>query len=343
MKPLLKYFLVAFLSISSGIAFAYPLYYIGYVEPLNWITEGPKPELSLDVVYANYTLQPFNSNLPIPSWYNTTREGQPTFLTFDIVVNVTNYSNRTALINSLSLVTCNSTVGFLSMFQNCTSNKGIVKGLWFDGEWLDKSWVPSSNGVPGHWREGVNIERSWVNGTLTSVSAYINGTWVDGTDRVRLLEKDSIMPMSELAVMTELIARGEIRFFNPRSWQPGDEMGGYSVTNVNLNEGFNNRWETEQSRLIMFSGILPISARSLPEVVERLNSNITIVSVQADTELQDSNFNGVHTNTHDVPIVYDRISLTTLNNSRIYNAVLDSNQTFNLDSYGVEAFIEPRN
>jgi hypothetical protein len=229
------------------------------------------------------------------------------------------------------------------MFQNCTSNKGIVKGLWFDGEWLDKSWVPSSNGVPGHWREGVNIERSWVNGTLTSVSAYINGTWVDGTDRVRLLEKDSIMPMSELAVMTELIARGEIRFFNPRSWQPGDEMGGYSVTNVNLNEGFNNRWETEQSRLIMFSGILPISARSLPEVVERLNSNITIVSVQADTELQDSNFNGVHTNTHDVPIVYDRISLTTLNNSRIYNAVLDSNQTFNLDSYGVEAFIEPRN
>jgi hypothetical protein len=119
-------------------------------------------------------------------------------------------------------------------------------------------------------------------------------------------------------------------------------MGGYSVTNVNLNDGFNNQWLPGQSRLIMFRGILPISSMTLPDVVARLNSPVTIVTVQADTELQDSNFNGVHTNTHDVPIVYDRISLTTLNSSRIYNAVLESNQTFNLDSYGVEAFIEPR-
>jgi hypothetical protein len=342
MRTLIKYLLVAFLSISSGVAFAYPLYYLGYVEPLNRITEGPKPELSLDVVYANYTLQPSNSSLTLPSWYNTTRDGQPTVLTFDMVVNVTNYSNRTALIKKLSLVTCNSTVGFLSIFQNCTSNKGIVEGLWFDGEWLDISWVPSSNGVPGHWREGVTIERSWVNGTLTSVSAYINGTWVNGTDRIRLLEKDTIMPMSELSVMTELIARGEIRFFNPRRWQPGNEMAGYSVTNVNLNDGFNNQWGTGQSRLIMFRGILPISSRSLPDVIARLNSNITIVSVQADTELQDSNFNGVHTNTHDLPIVYDRISLTTVNGSRIYDAILASTITFKLDSFGVEAFIEPR-
>jgi hypothetical protein len=332
---------VGLLSVSSGIAFAYPLYYVGYVEPFNRFVEGPKPQLKLDLVYANYTLQPSNSSLPVPSWYNTTRDGQPTFLTFDMVMNVTNYSNRTALINKLMLCTANSTVGFLSIFQNCTSNKGIVEGIWLDNKWLNVSWVPSSNGVPGHWREGVTVERSWVNGTLTSVSAYINGTWLNGTDRVRLLEKDTIMPMSELTIMMHTIANGEINFFNPSRWQPSDEQGLFSVTNVNLNDGFNNRWETGQSRLIMFRGILPIRPKALPEIVERLNSNITIVSIQADTELQDSYFNGIQTVTNDLPIAYHRIGLTTAENSRIYNIALASNQTFKLDSYGVEAFIQP--
>ena len=119
-------------------------------------------------------------------------------------------------------------------------------------------------------------------------------------------------------------------------------MGLYSVTNVNLNDGFNNRWETGQSRLIMFRGILPIRSEDLPEIVARLNSNKTIVRVQADTAFQDSNFNGVHTVTNDLPIFYDRISLTTVENSRMYNTVLASNQTFKLDSFGVEAFIVPR-
>ncbi|MGD6853190.1 MAG: hypothetical protein ACQCN6_14110 [Candidatus Bathyarchaeia archaeon] len=342
MRTELKYFLAAFLSISSGIAFAYPLYYVGYVEPLNRVPEGPKPDLKLDLVYANFTLQPSNSNLPIPTWYDTSRDGQPDFLMFDMVVNVTNYSNRTALINQLSLCACNSTVSFLSIFQNCTSSKGTVEGVWLDGKWLNVSWVPSSNGVQGHWREGVTIERSFVNGTLTSVSMDINGSWVDVTDRVRLLEKHTIMPMSECPVLTDIIGSGEIRFFNPRHWQPSAEMPLYSVTNVNLDDGFNNHWEVGQSRLLMLRGVLPISSTSLPDLVERLNSNITLVHIQADTEFQDPTFNGVHTNTHNLENVLDTINLTTEENCRIYNNVLASNQVFELDSYGVEAFIEPR-
>jgi hypothetical protein len=346
MRTLIKYFLVAFLSISSGIAFAYPLYYIGYVEPLNRIIEGPKPELKMDIVYANFTTQPYTSNLPIPSWYNTTIYGQPDFLSFDMVVNVTNYSNRTALINQLNLCAGNSKTGFLNIFQNNTDNKGIVEGVWLDGKWLNISWVPPSDNIPGHWREGVPIERSWVNGTLTSVSIYLNGTWVNVTDRVRLLEKDTIMPMSELSIMTELIARGEIRFFNPPGWQPSEELPLFSVTNVNLDDGFSNRWLSGQSRLILLRGILPIPSVSpydtLPTIIARLNSNATIISIQANTELQNPNFNGVYTDTHDYHTVYNTISLTTVGNSRIYNKALADNQTFELDSFGVEVFIKPR-
>jgi hypothetical protein len=341
MRTELKYFLAAFLSISSGIAFAYPLYYMGYVEPLNRVPEGPKPNLKLDVVYANFTLQPSNSSLPIPTWYDTSRDGSPDFLSFDVVVNVTNYSNRTALIDQLSLCTGNSTVSFQSLFQRSSSN-GTVEGVWLDGKWLNVSWVPSSNGIPAHWREGVTVERTFVNGTLTSVSMDVNGSWVDVTDRVRLLEKDTIMPMSGNPVMTDIIASGEIRFFNPSQWQPSEELPLYSVTNVNLDDGFSNQWEAGQSRLMVFQGVLPISSRLVPDIVERLNSDLTIVRIQAGTKFQDSDFNGVHMNTHKLETVHDTISLTMEGTSRIYNPVLTSNQMFKLDSYGVEVFIEPR-
>jgi hypothetical protein len=305
------------------------------------VPEGPKPDLKLDLVYANFTIQHSNSNIPIPTWYDTSRDGQPNFLSFNIVVNVTNNSNRTALISQLSLCTGNSTVSFLSLFQRSSSN-GTVEGVWFDGKWLNVSWVPSSNGIPGHWREGVTVGRTFVNGTLTAVSMDINGSWVDVTDRVRLLEKDTIMPMSDSIFMTDFIAGGEIRFFNPRQWHPSEEMPPYSVTNVNLDDGFSNCWETGQSRLLMLNGVLPISSKSIPDIVGLLNSTITIVRIQADTEFQDPDFDGVHTNTHTIATVHDTISLTTEETSRIYNTALSSNQVFKLDSYGVEAFIEPR-
>jgi hypothetical protein len=342
---MIKYFAVAFLSLISGIAFAIPLFYTGYVEPLNPMPDGPKPQISLDIVYANFSLQSYNPNTPIPEWYNESYDGrmsagEPDFLLFDIVANITNYSNRTALISQLSFCVSNSS----NIFNWTRSTvKGSVEGLWLDGKWINVTWIPQNGVIAGHWREGVNIERTFVQGNLTEVRMSENGSWVDVTSRVRLLEKDTIMPMSNLTMMTDIIARGEIRFFDPRNWQPSTNMGEYSVTNVDLTDGFDNRWLPDQSRLIMLRGILPISLQSTQDIIERLNSNLTLVRVQAANQFEDTYFNGVKHGTSQITTIIDPITLGTApDNSRIYNEVLAENQAFELDSFQTEAFIKPR-
>jgi hypothetical protein len=151
------------------------------------------------------------------------------------------------------------------------------------------------------------------------------------------------MPMSNLTMMTDIIARGEIRFFDPRNWQPSTNMGEYSVTNVDLTDGFDNRWLPDQSRLIMLRGILPISLHSTQDIIERLNSNLTLVRVQAANQFEDTYFNGVKHGTSQITTIIDPITLGTApDNSRIYNKVLAENQAFELDSFQTEAFIKPR-
>ena len=344
---MIKYFAVAFLSLISGIAFATPLFYTGYVEPLNPMPDGPKPQINLDIVYANFSLQPYNPNTPIPEWYNESYNGrmsggEPDFLLFDIVANITNYSNRTALISQLSFCVSNASTSFASIFKRSSVN-GTVEGLWLDGKWMNVTWIPQNGVIPAHWREGVCIERTFVMGNLTEVQMSINGSLVDVTNRVRLLENDTIMPMSDSIVMTEIIARGEIRFFDPKSWQPSIYMGYYSITNVNLTDGFDNRWQPGQSRLIMLRGILPISSQLTQDIIERLNSNLTLVRVQAANQFEDTYFNGVKHGTSQITTIIDPITLgTASDNSRVYNKVLAENQVFKLDCFQTEAFVEPR-
>jgi hypothetical protein len=344
LNTMIKYLAVAFLSLISGIAFAYPLFYTGYVEPLNTMPDGPKPQISLDVVYANFSLQGYNPNIPIPEWYNEsyygrTDSGKPSFLYFDIVTNITNYSNRTALITQLSFCVSNSS----SIFNWSRSIvNGSVEGLWLDGKWINVTWIPQNGVIPAHWREGVDIERTFVQGNLTEVRMSENGSWVDVTNRVSLLEKDTVMPMSNLTMMTDIIARGQISFFDPRSWQPETEMADYSVTNVNLADGFDNCWLPDQSRLIMLRGILPIGSQ-YQDIVERLNSNLTLVRVQASNQFENPYFSGVLHGTGQITTVLSPITLgTPPDNSRVYNKVLAENQMFQLDSFQTEAFIKPR-
>ena len=287
----------------------------------------------------------YEANLSLPEWYNITRDGQPSMLLFDIVMNITNYSSKTALIDYLSLCIGNRTTDFNSIFQQSSLN-GTVEGLWLDGKWVNVTWVPSRDNVPAHLREGVDIARTFTNGTLSYVGMSINGSWTDVTGRVRLLEKDTVEPMSDAIVMTDLIARDEIRFFNPHNWQPSAEMGGYSVTNVDLTSGFSDRWSANQSRLIELKGILPLSTKhsgsTAKDVLERLNSNLTLVRIQASTKFEDSLLNGVYVNTNTMITILNTIQLKSQGVSRKYNSILRDNQVFQPDQFGVEVFIKAR-
>ncbi len=335
MHSAIKYILVAILSLSSGIAFAYPLYYSGYVEPFHRVPEGPKPDFSMDVVYANFTLQPYDSNTSIPKWYNVTSWGQPSELTFYVVMNVTNNSNQTAVVDQFDLCVCNSTRSASSFFQNVTTG-GTTEGLWLDGKWVNVTWVPEKNNVPAHFRQGVEIRRNFTMGNLTVVSMMINGTWVNVTDRVKLLDKDTIMPMSDAPMQTEIIARGEIRIFTQHS---NFLMPGYSVTYVDALSGFSNQWSSGQSRLILMKGdlpIMPFTRPFSPQVLQYLNSNITLAFMQASVKFPNNLYN-----THTFKNVNDWIHLeSTSEDTWQYNAELLNSYVFQ-SGPGVEVFLKP--
>ena len=344
MNYLLKFMLVGLLSLLSGIAFAYPLYYNGViVVPLNRTPEGPKPDLIMDLNYANFTLQPHNPNTPLPDWYNISQRGEPSMLSFQLVMNVTNNSNQTAIVDMFSLCAGNRTISGSAFFERVDDEKSTVEGVWLDGKWVNITWIPPQNNIPGYWREGVDLERSFVHGKLTSVSMSINGSYVDVTERVRLADKDIIMPMGDSNVMFDIIARGEINFFNPQKWDPSAELPFYSVTNVDLNSGFNNRWLANQSRLIMLNGTLPISTSNSPNVVEYLKSNQTLVTITYSIEFENSYIKGTLVNTSLLTTVLDRIKLeTTSDNHQVYNKILADSQILQPDQFGVEVFIKPR-
>jgi len=304
--------------------------------------EGPKPDLSLDLAYANFTLQTYDNNTPLPEWYNIDQRGEPTMVSFQLIMNVTNNSNQTAIIDTFSLCVGNRTIGVPSLFS-IVNDTSTIDGAWLDGQWVNITWIPPQNKIPGHWREGVDIERSFEHGKLTSVFMSINGSWVDVTGRIRLLDKDTVMPMNDSVAMFDIIARGEINFYNPKNWEPSSQLPEYSVTNVNLNAGFNNHWLANQSRLIMLNGVLPISPISTPNLAELLKSNQTLVTITTGTEFENSIINGVHVNTHSLETVLDNFKLETISDvNHVYNKILTNNQMLLPDPFGVEVFIEPR-
>jgi hypothetical protein len=339
MKAVAKYFIVGFLSIISGIAFAYPLYYTGYVE--NIIPVGPKPELVMKVVYANFTLKPYNNTTPIPSWYNATIFGPPSFLTSNVIINVTNYSNRTVVASNFLVNVCNSTTTFGSVFQSYGFNE-IVEGLWLDGKWVNMTWIPQENGVPEHWRQGVDIKTTFLLGNLTSVSMCLNGSWTDVTNRVKLLEKDTVMFMNEIPFCQDFISSHEVYFYDSKKGQHALNVD-LIQTNVDLSAGFSNSWYPGQSRLILVKGFSLVSPIMHAHVPEYLNSNITLFVMMAITRFANSNFNGVQYQTVNNECNLEPIGLETIaDGTRVYNQVVLSNQVIHLDSFGVEVFLAPR-
>ena len=139
--------------------------------------------------------------------------------------NVTNHSEFSARISSLSLVAAEEITVYPSIAGGLSSSSGggksggggsgFVEGLWLDDEWLNVTWLPDGRWpmfddypnvtkvVPplpenalndyGKWIEGVhvwethNVEAT-DSGTTVKINDYIfvNGSWVDVTGRIRV-------------------------------------------------------------------------------------------------------------------------------------------------------------
>jgi hypothetical protein len=165
MKTRSKFILIAVLSLLAGAAFATPLLLSELqIVPFWTMPEGPKADLSVSVVYANFTIQGDSSthNEPIIGYY--------------VVLNMTNLSNLPAKLSYFGFAGLkNVTVipSALGGFHVTHEGKGLsgssfgsmgpaegylghvgagrVEGLWLDGEWLNTTWVPEG-GLDEIWR-----------------------------------------------------------------------------------------------------------------------------------------------------------------------------------------------
>lgn len=339
----MKIVIAAVLSLSTGVAFASPLFVSHmFVVPLPYVPEGPKADFSIDLIYANFAVQPTNPNTPLPEWYNKNRDGDPSSISYNVVLNVTNNSNETALIDMFYICAANSTVKGSTIIKDSTT-VGTVEGVWLDGKWVNATWIPlvqsSSNiGIVGYWREGVDIKETYTNGTLSSTSMRINGKWVDVTGRINVPGQSSEAPLNNVTVMTGIIAAETLRFVSPQHKYTESEWGYYADIKLPVGPGkFSNYWSPHESRLIMLNGTL----LSSPATVEYLKADKTFVRIQASTKLANNYINGTYVDTSLLTGSLYQIKLEPINGSYYeYNMALGENQVFQPDKFGVEVFIK---
>ncbi len=213
MRTSVKLIVVAFLALGIGMAYASPLLVTPInVQPYPTVPEGPKAEFSVNAVYAK-----FNS---VDYQYNTTEydlEGNPSNVTYpatdinyQVVLNVTNLSDKSATIYELAFAaaedfsTTKSVLGGTiygtgSYVENGIFPShvfgGIVDGVYLDGKWVNVTWIPEGLYLPdGSWQSMpypyclIDLQQAyWYGGFITgplnpdevrtfSVNHALNGT-----------------------------------------------------------------------------------------------------------------------------------------------------------------------
>jgi hypothetical protein len=372
MKIAPKIIICAILSISIGIAAAAPLLASELnITPFISHVKGPTADYNLDVVYANFTVQ--NPEAPI------TENSGPT-LSYFAVVNVTNPSEYAAKLHGLSLVAAqkitNSTgQSPFGMTGNWSSGEGWeAKGAWVDGVWYNVTWVdgsyphfdengkltqsPSPTSSNGHWMEGVHLYRRTFgseSGTTTGVYLNMNGTWVDVTGRITVdMPTGSSFSMAGTLVMQNIFFQDLLRGIGTSSdvnasGEFTDDSFGYSSTrNIITGDayGFDILFEPNESRLIVVSGSWELrSPWADGKQLEALQSGNIDLKITFNNDLANQNHEIVDNTMIDTwaeATVLQQINVAHVGNSYIYNAALSDNQMFNIDQYGLEAFIVPR-
>jgi hypothetical protein len=330
-----KQLLAAVLSIVSGLAFAAPLL-ISHVVPVVITVQGPKADLSLDPVYASFIVQAANADMALPDWYDRNRDGDPSLISYNVVLNVTNNSNETAIVDMLYICAAHTFMEG-SMFGPKSTIERTVEGVYLDGKWVNTTWVPSNQSlVGGYWRQGVDIQSTYINGNLTQTSMRIGGQWVNVTGRVTVPGQEPSIPNDQVTMVNPFV--GETLTFTSHN---SFSQIGYSA-NVQVavgKEAFNNSWAPNQSRLIMLNGTSLATASHVAD----LKSDPTYLHLQVDAMLQ-SSLTPIAPNhiidTSSLSNVLCQIKLNQNNNRYEYNMALTANQVFESDAFGVEVFIK---
>jgi hypothetical protein len=336
MNPSWKQIFAAVLAVIAGLALAFPLL-VSHVVPTIVTVEGPKADLSLDPVYASFTVQPANSDIPLPDWYNRNVNGEPSLVSYNVVLNVTNNSNETAFVDMLYIDAAHSYNNGSLIYSPKSVMEKTMAGVYLDGNWVNTTWIPSNQTLSGgYWRQGVDIQSTYINNNLTQTSMRINGQWVNVTGRIVVPGQENSIHNNMITMVNPII--GETLSFTDKN---RFSQAGY-CSDVQVASGkskFNNYWAPNQSRLIMLNSTSIATAAQ----VEDLKSTPTYLLLQVSAMLQESLTPKKPNQIIDTSALLSTFCQITLNQNNYryeYNTALTQNQSFELDQYGVEVFIK---
>jgi hypothetical protein len=272
-----------------------------------------------------------------------------------------------------------SIAGGMSSSSGLTHTNGggqaFLDGVWLDNQWLNVTWLPNGQWpmfpndpsanitkiIPplpadaqtnGTWIEGVHVcenlaitkTDSGVNVTSATQHVFVNGTWVDVTGRVRMDHKQPYVIATDTMInhmlcfetekMGHYANQAEFNTAHPQV----DENKLYPQRFIwSGDDGFNNTWQPGESKLIQLRGtwyvddigLLKAGKITLYAAVSSYFEDLEAVRVQ-------------YSNTFSTITNVKHVDVTKTETGYLYNTALDGNETFQLDQFGVQAFIEPR-
>lgn len=378
-----KLILSAAISLLIGIAVASPLLASELnIIPYPKVPEGPKAEMSVDVVYANYVIEE-NAVTLNPSSVNSPMS----IVHYDVVLNVTNHSNRSATIGQMDFMTAEevSVVCSLSAGMSCTSGGGrpngggnaFLEGVWLDDQWLNVTWLPGGNWpifdygpnnevikaipqlpadaeVNGTWIEGVhvfeyqNFDRTNPGHNDESKQyVFVNGTWVDVTGRVRVEHQQPYV----LATGTMIYHMVGFEKENMDHYANQAEFN-RAHPPVDENKLYPQRfvWAGEGG----FDNTWQPGESKLIQLrgtwwvgdgagLESMSAGKITLYASVSSYFEDLEAKKTdYSNTFSKVTDDKQVNVTKTDNGYLYNAVLSENQTFQRDEFGVQVFIKPR-
>lgn len=315
MKQRMTLSVLVILSLAVGVAFGSPMLYNGLRMNFSELPEGPKANFAVDIVFADFNVQERNSAV--------SSGGIPlSTLSYSVVLNVTNNADVGATVSTIQFAAAkdilvgtaplggfSATSGDTAIAEN---GSAPVAGVWLDGVWINKTWIPEGAMTPkpdgsfipfadipfngtygeGYWMDGVQLKQSFVNTTVTSISMYTNGTWVDVTGRIKVEEEQPLV--AAIGTITDHIVH----------FMTKDQNGGTDKTAIPKNnevssyvwsgsDGISNYWAPHQSRLITITATREVGGN----IIEQLQSGNIALFVQVNNSINDSSVNGAYVDT----------------------------------------------
>ncbi len=371
MKSITKFVIVAILSLSIGATVASPLL-VSELDIIPFIKTipGTTATFGVNAVYANFTV----INASAPAIQNSGPD-----IAYSIVLNVTNFSDLSAQLLDINFVSAEKITNgsSMDMLQPSVTGEGcIVEGVWLDGKWYNVTWVDGSwpsidsagklvstprSSANGRWMEGAQLEKVYVNDTLTAIYMNMNGTWVDVTGRITL-PYITTNSYTNISIGTTVIQEHHL-FVSPISnnitaiqtsyplnstvmdanMTPTVQIFGFTNKYTWVGDGFfNNTWAPHQSRLILLSGILEVR-QPYTYTINALDvlktGNLSLATQIMDYVDNIKLVNNTFTDTMAYAEEFKQIQLTQIGDSYIYNNLLSGNQTLQPDQWASEVFV----